>query len=247
MQAEYELIERDLAVLLDSKTEYSTFHQLHPGLQRALNDMDGYTNAESQKLTASERKLRLQNLKEIAQKMTRRIFYGEHHIFYLRVMRVTDTTGNVEVSPLHLEPSVTDRTADYLLQNNCLHVIDITNFCSTEPHLTPNLLLFQRSDAEHNFTLHHPFTLWAPPALPAYRHGMVRLDTVRLTHEGPEHDYELREQNGTVVLALEFRVQSVHGAHPHLSIRGMHMGALFKKLQECALYSPSGHTILETQ
>ena len=182
MRAEYDQILRDLTVLLVA-SNYSTFQQLLPGLQRALNDMGGYTNAKSQRLTASQQTQKLRNLQEIAQKMTNRIFCGDHHIFYLRVMQVKDDAGNLVVSPLHLEPIATDRTADYLVQNDCVHVIDITNLCSTEtPHLTPNLWLYERYESEHNFTLHHPFTLWAPSAMPAHRHGMVRLDTVRLTH-----------------------------------------------------------------
>ena len=91
MQAEYERIQRDLSRLLIA-TEYTTFQQLHPGLQRALNDMGGYTNAQSEQLTASERVSILQNLQEIAQKMTDRIFCGDHHIFYVRVMQIRDAT-----------------------------------------------------------------------------------------------------------------------------------------------------------
>ena len=95
MQDEYERIKRNLSVLLVAK-EYSTFQQLHLGLQRVLNDMGGYTNAQLAQLTAMQliRKRRdmLKNLKEIAQKMTDRIFCGDHHIFYVRVMQIRDAT-----------------------------------------------------------------------------------------------------------------------------------------------------------
>jgi len=244
MQAEYERIQRDLAALLVAK-DYSTFQQLHPGLQRALNDMDGYTTAESRQLTASERETRLENLQAIAQKMTGRIFYGDHHIFYLRVMRLKDAVGNFVLPPLHLEPSVTDHTAHYLLQNNYLYVIDIVNLGDAQSrNLTPNLWLYERPQTQQDFTFvpqttgfpQNPFSLWAPAAMPDMREGfpgIIRLDALRLSALWHAHDYELVETNGTVVLALEFRVQSVHGAQAGPAQSGMHMSELLLQLQEC--------------
>ena len=244
MQAEYERIQRDLAALLVAK-DYSTFQELHPGLQRALNDMDGYTTAESRQLTASERQTRLENLQAIAQKMTGRIFYGAHHIFYLRVMRLKDRQNNFVLPPLHLEPSVTVHTAHYLLQNNYLYVIDIVNLGDAQsPNLTPNLWLYDRHEYQQDFTFmpqstdfpQNPFSLWAPAAMPDMRDGfpgIIRLDELRLTALWHAHDYELVETNGTVVLALEFRVQSVHGAQPFPAQAGMHMSELLLQLQEC--------------
>ena len=246
MQAEYERIQRDLAALLVA-TEYSTFEELHPGLQRALNDMDGYTTADSQQLTALEREIRLRNLQAIAQKMTNRIFYGDNHIFYLRVLRMKDAAGNFVLHPLHLEPSVTDGTANYLLQNNCLHVIDIVNLGDAQsPNLTRNLWLYKRSHTQHYLTPmpqttsfpQNPFSLWAPAAMPNMREGfpgIIRLDALRLTPQQHAYDYELVETNDTVVLVLEFRVQSVHGAQPDLAGRGMHMSELLLQLQGIAV------------
>jgi len=244
MQAEYERIQRDLAALLVAK-DYRTFQELHPGLQRALNDMGGYTNAQSEQLTASEREIRLENLQAIAQKMTGRIFYGAHHIFYLRVMRLRDAVGGVVQPALHLEPSVTDHTAHYLLQNNYLYVIDIVNLGDAQsPNLTPNLYLYGRPHFEQDFTLmpqrhgfpQNPFSLWAPAAMPDMRDGfpgIIRLDALQLSALWHAHDYELVETNGTVVLTLEFRVQSVHGAQPAPAQSGMHMSELLLQLQEC--------------
>ena len=244
MQADYERIERDLAALLVAK-DYSMFRHLHPGLQRALNDMGGYTNAQSEQGTASERVSILQNLQAIAQKMTGRIFYGHHHIFYLRVMRLRDSVAGVVLPALHLEPSVTDHTAHYLLGNNYTYVIDIVNLGDAQsPNLTPNLWLFERSQTQREFTPvlerhafpHNPFSLWAPAAIPDMREGfpgIIRLDVLRLSAHWHSHDYELVETNGTVVLALEFRAQSVHGAQPAPAQAGMHMSELLLKLQEC--------------
>jgi hypothetical protein len=216
MQAEYERIQRDLAALLVAK-DYSMFRHLHPGLQRALDDMDGYTTTESRNLTPSECEIRLENLQAIAQKMTGRIFYGAHHIFYLRVMRLKDRQNGFVLPALHLEPSVTDHTAHYLLQDNYLYVIDIVNLGDAQsPNLTPNLWLYERHEYQQDFTLvrqstgfpQNPFSLWAPAAMPDMSEGfpgIIRLDEVRLTALWHAHDYTLFETNGTVVLALEFR------------------------------------------
>ena len=243
MQAEYERIQRDLAALLVAK-DYSMFRHLHPGLQRALDDMDGYDTTESRNLTPSECEIRLKNLQAIAQKMTGRIFYGDHHIFYLRVMRLKDPQNGFVLPPLHLEPSVTDHTAHYLLQNNYLYVIDIVNLGDAQsPNLTPNLWLYERPQTQQDFTFvpqttafpQNPFSLWAPslyqplPAPP----GIIRLDALQLSAHWHAHDYELVETNGTVVLTLEFRVQSVHGAQPAPAQSGMHMSELLLQLQEC--------------
>lgn len=243
MQAEYERIERDLGALLVAE-DYSTFQQLHPGLQRALDYLDGYDTTESRNLSPSECEIRLENLKAIAQKMTGRIFYGDHHIFYLRVMRLKNRQNGFVLPPLHLEPSVTDHTAHYLLQDNYLYVIDIVNLGDAQSlDLTPNLWLYERWQTEQDFTLmpqttafpQNPFSLWAPsfywplPAPP----GIIRLDAVVLSAAWHAHDYQLVETNGTVVLTLEFRVQSVHGAQPFPAQAGMHMSELLLQLQEC--------------
>ena len=248
MRSEYDQILRDLTVLLVA-SNYSTFQQLLPGLQRALNDMGGYTNAESQRLTARQQTQKLRNLQEIAQKMTGRIFCGAHHIFYLRVMQVKDAARNFVLPPLHLEPSVTDgtlmRTANYLLQDDCVYVIDIVNLGSTKsPNLTPNLWLYERYQGSQDFTFVHvtpdfpqnPFSLWAPAAVPDLREsfpGMVRLDALQRSALWHVHDYQLVETNGTVVLALEFRAQSMHGAQAGPAQCGMYMSSLLLQLQEC--------------
>jgi hypothetical protein len=233
MQAEYEHIQRDLSRLLIA-TEYTTFQQLHPGLQRALNDMGGYTNAQSEQLTASERVSILQNLQEIAQKMTGRIFRGDHHIFYLRVVQVRDAGGNLVLPPRHLAPIVTDRNADYMVQEACRHNIDITNLHSTNtPQLIPLLYLYQRYQEVDDFIFMRPFTLWAPPQVETPARGMVSLTWVEMIHFESEHDYQLREENGTVVLTVEFNGQSVHGAQAMPAQSGMHMSSLLLQLHEC--------------
>ncbi len=166
--------------------------------------------------------------------MTGRIFCGDHHIFYLRVMQVRDAGGNLVVSPRHLDPIVTDRNTDYMVQNECRHYIDITNFRSTDtPQLMPFLWLYQRYQELDDFTLMCPFILWAPPQVETPTPGMVRLDKVQLTHLTSEHDYQLREENGTVVLTVEFNGQSVYGAQASPAQSGMHMSSLLLQLHEC--------------
>jgi len=147
-----------------------------------------------------------------------------------------------------LEPSVTDHTAHYLLGNNYTYVIDIVNLGDAQsPNLTPNLWLYERPQPQHEFTPmpqstgfpQNPFSLWAPAAMPDMRAGfpgIIRLDALRLSALWHAHDYELVETNGTVVLALEFRVQSVHGAQAGPAQAGIEMHELLQQLKE--LHAP---------
>lgn len=233
MQAEYDIIVRDLQKLLRA-TQYQTFLQLHPGLQQALNDMLGYTQVPGITAGALIRKRRdmLENLKDIAQNMTNRIFCGQHHIFYIRVLNVTDNSGNYLENAQHLSPRETAHsTVEYFIQDDCVYAVDIKNLCSTA---TPDLYLYQHDIARwatprlapvHEGMPQNPFRLWAPPPMPAgQRDAMpvgIRLDVVSLHHGWHSHDYELREESGALVLKMQFRVQSVHGTSSLNGQRGM--------------------------
>ena len=221
MQAEYDVIVRDLTALLSSTFSLDMFQSLHPGLQQAIKDIGGYSRGvtglrETQQTT-------LHNLQDIAQNMTDRIFHGQKHIFYIRVMKVTNAADNYVDPPQHVSPHrITRDTVNYLVQDNCVYAVDIKNLCATP---TPNLCLYDRDvnrrthahlTPTHRGLSHNPFSLWAPPPMPANMRnafpGGIRLDVVRLHNTWTAHDYELREADDTIVLRLQFRVQSRYGA-----------------------------------
>ena len=240
MQAEYDIIVRDLTALLSSTFSLDMFQSLHPGLQQAIKDIGGYSRGvtglrETQQTT-------LHNLQDIAQNMTNRIFHGQHHIFYIRVMKVTNAANNYLDPPQHVSPHhITRDTVNYLVQDNCVYAVDIKNLCATP---TPNLCLYER-DVNRQIHAHltptspglsqNPFSLWAPPPMPAdMRNGFpggIRLDVVRLHNTWTAHDYDLREEDGTIVLRMQFRVQSRFGAPAVSAQHGLPL--LLIRLSEC--------------
>ena len=112
--------------------------------------------------------------------------------------------------PRHLDAHAAGvATVNYLVQNNFVYLLDIKNVCET---VKPDLYLYDRATLASvtvNFP-QNPFSLWAASAMTANMlesfPGMIRWDAVRLTHWWSDHDYELRETDGTVVLRLEFWV-----------------------------------------
>ena len=215
-QAEYEQINRDLDRLLRA-TSLEAFATLHTGLRWAIENIFA---------ALDEPDMTIGVVQTIAENMKNRIVCRPHHIFYVRVMFVTDSTENQvqvkrQLQPVSYKTEENILTFNYLIQNNCVYTLDVTNLCTQE---TPPLYLYDRDVSRaHNarFTETHwalpnnPFLLSPPPPMPARMFhifpGAVRLDAVRLTHNWRGHDYELREADETVVVRMQFRVMSAHG------------------------------------
>jgi hypothetical protein len=173
----------------------------------------------------------------MAQNMTGRIFWGPEHIFYVRVIQVTDANDEYIVPPRHLQPVVTGATVEYMLQNECVYAVDIKNLCATE---TPKLYLYKQGALERaSPTLpENPFSLWTPPPMLANTShafpGMVRLWASHLTHVWRFRDLELRDYRNMLVLRMQLQVQSRVGTSVFDASRGMRMEALLQQLGEAA-------------
>ena len=210
--------------------------------------MGGYGQATARDITAGElireSQQKLLHLQDMAQNMKGRIFWGREHIFYVRVMKVTEANDEYTVSPRHLQPDVTGATVDYMLENSCVYAVDIKNLCATE---TPNLYLYKQGTHQDAMQLEpvsprfpqNPFSLWTPPPMPGTMvhafPGMVRLFGGALTHGWSELDLELRDYRNRLVLRMRFRVQSRVGLPAFDASRGMRMQALLQQLGEAAV------------
>jgi hypothetical protein len=214
MEAEYDAINRDLDHLLRA-TSLASFATLHTGLTRTIKSI--FASLDEPDMT-------LDVVQTIATQMKNCIVCGPRHILYVRVIFVTDSTDNYvqkkrQLEPLRYPGNVC--TFDYLIQNNCVYSLDVTSLCAEE---TDPLYLYDRDVSHSNeaqFTQtdwdlpDNPYLLSPPPRVPSnichIFPGTVRLNAVRLTNNWHGHDYQLREEDETVVVCMQFRVMSVHG------------------------------------